>query len=299
MRRPVTAAVVSWNTRELLRRCLTALGGEDVEVHVVDNGSTDGSRELVRSEFGAVTLHAPERNLGFGPAVNLVAARTQTPWLLVSNADTAPQPGAVAALLAAGAADPRAGALAPRLRLPDGSDQHSAYPFPTLPLLAAFNSGVAGRLPRLADRLCLEGHWDARRARRVPWAVGACLLVRREAWDAVGGFDPALWLYVEDLDLGWRLRRAGWHTRHVPDAVIDHESAASTRQAWGDARAERWQAETYAWLRRRRGSARARAAYALDVAGAAARVRLARDGWRRERARGWLALHRSAWRQAR
>lgn len=295
----VSAAVVSWNTRELLRRCLTALGAEDVDVHVVDNGSSDGSRELVRDEFPAAALYEPDRNLGFGAAVNLVAARTRTPWLLIANADTAPEPGALAGLLEAGARDPRAGALAPRLRLPDGSDQHSAYPFPTLGLLAAFNGGLAERAPRVADRLCLEGHWDARRARRVPWAVGAFLLVRRDAWDAAGGFDPALWLYAEDLDLGWRLRRAGWHTRHVPQAIVAHESAASTRQAWGEERTQRWQAATYDWIRRRRGPLRARAAYTLNLAGAGARVRLSRDGWQRRRARGWLALHRAAWRQTR
>jgi N-acetylglucosaminyl-diphospho-decaprenol L-rhamnosyltransferase len=293
---PVVAAVVSWNTRDLLARCLDSLRDPRVEVHVVDNGSADGSPELVRERYGWATLHEPG-NVGFGPAVNLVAARTASPWLLAANADTAAEPGALDALLEAGARDRRAGAVAPRLVLPDGSDQHSAYPFPTLPFLALFNAGLAER--RLGDRLCLEGRWDARRARRVPWAVAAFLLLRRPAFDAVGGFDPDQWMYAEDLDLGWRLRAAGWATRTEPRAVVRHASAASTAQAWGDERTLRWQAATYDWLRRRRGPARARAAYALNLAGAVARTRTEREPWRRERARAWAAMHRRAWRLGR
>jgi GT2 family glycosyltransferase len=290
----IVAAVVSWNTRDLLARCLESLHDDRVEVHVVDTGSVDGSPELVRERFPWARLHEPG-NIGFGPAVNLVAERTGSPWLLAANADTAAQPGALDALVEAGARDRRAGAIAPRLVLADGSDQHAAYPFPTLPSLALFNAGLAERLPRVADRLCLEGHWDARRARRVPWAVGAFLLVRRAAWDAAGGFDPGRWMYAEDLDLGWRLRQAGWFTRVEPRAVVHHASAASTAQAWGDERTLQWQAATYDWLRRRRGPLRARVAYGLNLWGARWRAGAAREGWRRESAREWARLHRRAW----
>jgi GT2 family glycosyltransferase len=299
---PVAAAVVSWNTRDLLSACLAALEpdarGGLVDVHVVDNASEDGSAALVRERFPWAVLIEPGRNLGYGGAVNLVAERTRSPWLLAANADTAPGPGALRALVAAGAADARAGAIAPRLIGPEGEPQHAAYPFPTLGVLAAFNSGLAERLPRLADTLCLEGHWDATRARRVPWAIGAFLLIRRGAWDAAGGFDAGQWMYAEDLDLGWRLRRAGWHTRMEPAAVVRHAGAASTSQAWGAERTERWQAATYEWLRRRRGPVRARAAYALNLAGAHTRARLAGEGWRAERARAWAEVHRRAWRAA-
>ncbi len=294
--RPVTAVVVSWNTRTLLDRCLTALGAEaDVAVHVVDNASTDGSGGLVRDRHPGVVLHEPGVNLGYGAAIERVAAATESPWLLLVNADAAPRPGAVAALLAAGAADPSAGALVPRLRLSDGTDQHAVHPFPTLGFLAAFNAGLTAAN---GDALCLEGRWDAGRERVVPWAVAACLLVRRTAFDDAGGFDRAMWLYAEDLDLGWRLRRAGWHTRHVPGAVVDHASAASTAQAWGDERTRRWQAATYRWLRRRRGPGRARGAYVLNLLGASARARWAREGWRRDAARGWARTHRQAWADA-
>ena len=297
MSAPVAAAVVSWNTRDLLARCLDALKPDVdaglVAVHVVDNGSFDGSRALVRERFGWAVLHEPAENLGYGRAVNLVAAATRSPWLLAANADTAPEPGALRALVDAGAADPRAGALSPRLVLPDGSTQHSVHPFPTLPFLAAFNAGLLGPF---GDRFCLEGAWDPDRARRVPWAVAAFLLLRRAAFRDAGGFDPDQWMYAEDLDLGWRLREAGWHTRHVPAAVVRHASGASTAQAWGEERTLRWQAETYRWLRRRRGRAYARAAYLTNLAGSRARAALDAEGWRAQRAREWTDLHRSAWR---
>ena len=220
----------------------------------------------------------------------------------IANADTELTAGALDALLAAAAGDPRAGALAPRLVGADGRDQHSAYAFPGPLLSAAFALGA----PRggVADRLCLEGHWDPRRGRRVPWSIGAFLLLRRTAWEQAGGFDPRQWLYAEDLDLGWRLRQAGWATRHVPDAVVLHAGAAATAQRWGEARDVRWQAATYEWLARRRGPARARATAAINVTAAggrwaalALRHRLAPDpdlAWRRDRWRAWLSMHRAA-----
>jgi len=264
-------AVVSYNTRDLLARCLDALAGEDV--WVVDNGSTDGSRQLVRAREG-VRLLEPDRNLGYGSAVNLVARQPPaTRWLVAANADTAPEPGALAALVAAGEADARAGALAPRLVLPDGTTQHSVHDFPGVRAALAFNAGLS-RSP------FLPGRWDPAQARRVPWAIAAFLLLRREAFDAVGGFDERQFLFAEDLDLGWRLARAGWATRHVPEAVVLHAAESATG---GPDRTERWLRETYAWLERRRGRPVARAVAGLNAAGAAARGK-----------REWARLHARA-----
>jgi len=292
---PVAVAVVSWNTRELLRACLEALRPEHdagrAAVWVVDAGSADGSAGMVRDAFSWVELVERPDNPGFGAAVNLVAERARdAAWIAPANADTALEPGALAALLDAGARDPGAGAIAPRLLRPDGRTQHSAHPFPSLAFSLAFNLGLGAVSRAWADRACLEGAWDPGRARRVPWAVGAFLLVRREAWDAAGGFDPAQWLYAEDLDLGWRLARTGWATRHEPRARVRHHESAATGQAWTPAeRTARWTAATYAWLRRRRGPAYARAVAAANVAGALARG-LA-PGERGRAARGWARLH--------
>jgi N-acetylglucosaminyl-diphospho-decaprenol L-rhamnosyltransferase len=272
-RASVTAAVVSWNTRALLDRCLESMRPEAesgrLEAWVVDNASEDGSAELVCERHAWAELIASGENLGFGAAVNRVAERTDSDWLLVANADIALRPGALDTLLEAGRLDRGAGAIAPRLVLPDGGTQHSVFAFPTLPFAFVLNSGAFHLSRRLGDRMALLDRWDDTRARRVPWAVGACLLVRREAWDAVGGFDERQWMYAEDLDLGWKLRERGWATRYEPRAVVDHESAAATTQAFGGEEEimARWQRSTYGWIARRRGPLRARLVAAMNLAG--------------------------------
>ena len=149
------------------------------------------------------------------------------------------EPGALRALVAAGERDPGAGAVAPRLVLPDGSTQHSVYRFPTVPFTAAFNAGLYRVSPRARDAMLLEGMWDPDRARVVDWAIGALLLVRRAAWDAAGGFDEGQWMYAEDLDLGWRLARAGWHTRYEPSARVAPRGARRRRRRRGATSARR------------------------------------------------------------
>ncbi|PZS08629.1 MAG: glycosyltransferase family 2 protein [Solirubrobacterales bacterium] len=296
---PVAIAVVSWNTRALLRACLQSISPEvaagRVEAWVVDNASSDDSAALVRVEFPWAHLIASRSNLGFGAAVNLVAARTRSPWIGVANADVELTPGALQALVDAGARDPAVGILAPRLLLPDGSTQHSVYPFPTLAFALAFNLGLAGLSPRLADRLALEGRWNPDRARSVDWAIGAFLLVRRAAWDAVGGFDSRQWMYAEDLDLGWRAAAAGWRTRYEPAAIVRHHGAAAASQRWGEDRDAQWQRSTYAWMLRRRGASATRTFALLNSAGAGARLllltpralMLGGDAWAR-----WLVMRR-------
>src|SRR3954454_17276525 len=269
---PVTVAIVSWNTRDLLARCLDSLHPEvergRAEVWVVDNASSDGSAKLVAERYPWVRLIASDDNLGFGRAINLVARQTSSEWIASANADIALRPGALGALLDAGARDPRAGAIAPRLVLPDGTTQHSVFAFPTIPFsfllaIAAFRFSVT-----IEDWLAYPGYWDHERARRVPWAVAAFLLFRRTAFDEVGGFDDRQWMYAEDLDIGWRLKDAGWVTRYEPRAHVDHESAAATTQQFGRELAPHWQRATYGCIARRRGAANARAVAALNLLGA-------------------------------
>jgi N-acetylglucosaminyl-diphospho-decaprenol L-rhamnosyltransferase len=299
----VTIAVVSWNTRELLQRCLRSLaadaGAGRADVWIVDNGSSDGSVEVARTEAPWATVVEAGDNLGFGRAVNLVARRTQGEWLAAANADIALEPGALTALLTAGT-DPRTACVAPRLVLPDGSTQQSVHPFPTLPFTLAFNLGLHRVIPGLGARLCLEGFMDAEQPREVPWAIGAFMLLRRAAFEAVGGFDDTQWMYAEDLDLAWRLRDAGWATRYEPRARVRHESSAAAAVAFGDRATARFMTATYAVLVSRRGRARASLTAALNVAGAAARLAWMRPlaryrpRWRepRDAMRVWLDAHR-------
>jgi GT2 family glycosyltransferase len=288
----IRVAVVSYNTRELLSACLESLSGDPrLETWVVDNASSDRSADLVRERFPGVRLEARSDNLGFGPAVNLVAERAgDWDWLAIANADTAVEPGALDALLAAGEDDERAGLLAPRLILPDGSTQHSVQSFWSPGFALGFNLGVQRLSQRWADERCLEGYWDPERPRRVPWAVGAFLLARREAWDAVGGFAPEQWLYAEDVDLGWRMARAGWGTRYVPGARVRHAESAAIAPLWGQAKTERWMAASYDWMLRRRGRVRTSAFAAINLVGALARWHGSRRPKHRP-FRRWAALH--------
>lgn len=305
----VTIAVVSFNTCELLLRCLGSLAGEvdagRARVSVIDNGSSDGSVAAARAKAPWAEVIEADGNLGFGAAVNHVAARSRSEWLMAANADVALEPGALSALLSAGL-DPGVGCVAPRLLLPGGETQQSAHPLPTVSFTIAFNLGLLGLSPRWSERLCLDGAWNPERRRSVPWAIGACLLLRRSAFTEVGGFDERQWMYAEDLDLGWRLKRHGWVTRYEPGARVCHESGASTRAAFGEDPAAAFMGATYAMLLRRRGVALTSATAVANLLGAGTRVL-----WRRPLAglgpyrrgryleqRRWLRAHLAGFRVA-
>ena len=253
---------------------------------------------MVRERHGWTRLVEADENLGYGKAVNLVAEQTNSPWLALANADIALRPGALEKMLASGEADPGAGILAPRLVLPNGATQHSVWAFPTIMATLAQNLGPRVVGANLADRLLLIGGWNADRARRVPWAIGAFLIARRRAWDEVGGFDQDQWMSAEDLDLGWRMRKAGWATRYEPRAIVDHEESAATGQVWPDDElALHWQRCAYAWMLRRYGRWRTVIVGMLNLTGFGFRylIRLARAGFRQDEAMRalyrWTLVH--------
>lgn len=300
----VTVAVVSWNTRDLLAACLRSLEPEvaagRAEVWVVDNASSDGSPDLVADRFPWAALIRSDRNRGFGAAVNEVARRTRSRWIAPANADIELTPGALATLLEAARRDPNAAIAAPRLMLPDGSTQHSVHSFPSVRLATAFSLNLQRVVPGLGDRLCLEGYWDPDRSRRVPWAHAAFLLIRRDAFDAIGGFDPDQWLYAEDIDLAWRLARRNESTRYEPAAIVRHAVSAATTRAFADQRVDRHMAASQAWMMRRRGALVTWSFCTVNCAGAVARAvllaplaRLRPRRWSgsRDRARRYLRLH--------
>lgn len=270
----VTVAVVSWNTRDLLRDCLESMKDDVddglIEVHVYDNASEDGSAEMVAERFPWARLTRGAENLGYGTAVNRVAAESQAEWIAPANADIRLTNGAIRELLAASKADPQAGILAPRLELPDGSTQDSLGAFHTT-RRALLEFIQAPRLSRRV-RLTLNPALDLQSGRRVDWVAGAFLLVRGAAYRECGGFDESQWMYAEDVDLSWRLARNGWATRYVPQACVRHEHSAAADKAFGRANIEaREQKAMWEWSVMRRGRLRT---------GAAAVVIFA-DGWLR------------------
>jgi GT2 family glycosyltransferase len=224
--------IVSWNTRELLFDCLQSLQNEirgiDAQVWVIDNASTDGSPAAVREKFPEVNLLVNTENVGFSRANNQGAAQASGKTIMFLNSDTVVKSGSVLPLLRYLQANPGAGACGPLLRNPDGSLQESCYPFPSLSRELWRLLHLDALLPYGTYRM--EG-WDLRANREVQVIKGACLVVRRDVLERVGTFDPDYFMYTEEVDLCFRIHRAGWKLFWLPQSEIIHYGGQSTRQA--------------------------------------------------------------------
>ena len=226
-----SAIIVTYQSRDLIAPCLRALEGQADEVIVVDNASTDGTRELVAEQFPTTRLIANHENRGFAFAINqgLISARGD--YLLLLNPDTAVQPGEVAELSAALDAHPEIGLLGPQLRDARGSVVPSCTTTPTLRILLIRATALSYLLgTRAAQRRYEMASRDWNEPGPVGVVSGACLMARREAVAQVGSFDESLFLYFEDDDWSLRMRRAGWQVWYWPRAVVTHLGHASTDQ---------------------------------------------------------------------
>lgn len=231
----ISVAIVNYNTRDVLRPCLVSLLAEGVaDIVVADNGSTDGSLEMLRDEFPSVAVLVDRSNPGYGGAANAAIAHSSSDYVLLLNSDTVMHAGAVDALRQYLDAHPRAGVVGPRLRNPDGTLQRSLHQFPT-PLVTLLDYSwvgpLVGKIPLLRKLyLASDSH---ERARAIPWVTGAALAFRRSAFEAVGGFDTDFFMYYEEVDLSYRMLRAGWETHFDPHAEVTHVGGASTSQIRG------------------------------------------------------------------
>ncbi|MFN2608243.1 MAG: glycosyltransferase family 2 protein [Acidimicrobiales bacterium] len=225
----VAAIVVNYNTRDHLLRCVASLRAEGVgDVVVVDNDSADGSDAALAGADPAATFLPTGANLGFGRAANRGVGATTAPLVLILNPDAVVCPGAVAALVAALGADPSLAVVGPRVDNPDGSRYPSVRRFPDLGVaLGHAFVGLVCPDNRFSRRYKMLDA-DCDRPGDVDWVSGTCLLARRGAFEAVGGFDEAYFMYVEDVDLCWRLGRAGWRVGYVPEARVVHTVGASS-----------------------------------------------------------------------
>ncbi|MCS6841690.1 MAG: glycosyltransferase family 2 protein [Roseiflexus sp.] len=239
--RSIGVAIVSFNTRDLLAACLESLQKCSLLLHivVVDNASADGSAELVRTCFPQVALIEAERNLGFAAATNLAigALRREHPtleYVLLLNPDTVVLEGAIETLVAFLDAHPRVGIVAPRLLNPDGTLQPAAFRFPTLmmTLLDLFPPGEV--LPGRLYHSWWNGRYPQEQSGNAPFPIdhplGACMLVRCAAIDQVGLLDEGYFMYAEEVDWCYRVRRAGWAIWQAPAARVVHVGGAATGQ---------------------------------------------------------------------
>lgn len=229
------AVLVNYNSGPELRRALESIereAGSSWEGVVVDNASTDGSQRAAL-EFGSVRLLRNHENVGFGRGINQAISACTAGRVLVMNPDCQLGAGSLAPLAAVLDADARCAIAAPRILDPDGTPQGNARGDPDM------FTGLFGRASTL--RRALPGLEVSRRnvitgpaseeSVTVDWVSGACLLARREALAAVGGFDERYFMYWEDADLCRRLRQRGFTVRYVPAASAVHRVGQSSRSA--------------------------------------------------------------------
>ncbi|MFN2313925.1 MAG: glycosyltransferase family 2 protein [Bacteroidales bacterium] len=229
----LSVIIVSYNVRDYLRQALrsviTAAGKINHEITVVDNHSSDGSPEMVRKEYPSVMLIASETNEGFSAACNRGIRASSGEYLLVLNPDTFVQPDALETALSFMHRHPDAGAAGARMS--DGSgrflpESKRGFPSPLtslckftgmgrlFPRSALFNAYYIGEKPD--DKIC-----------RADILTGAFMMIRREALNRSGLFDTAFFMYGEDIDLSWRIRKAGYFNYYLPDVNIIHYKGRS------------------------------------------------------------------------
>lgn len=231
----LSIVIVHWRTPELLKHCLESIqadqGARQFEIHVVDNASGDQALQILARQFPYVKVLANQENLGFSKACNQIIARLESEYVLLLNPDTLIQDNAISKLLAFMESHSDCGAVGPKILNQDGSLQLACRrSFPTL-AAAFFRLTYLSKLfPRhkffsrynltYADPdICLE----------VDALSGSCMMVRRQAIDQVGLLDEDIFMFGEDVDWCWRIKKAGWKVYYAPEAVIYHLHGASSR----------------------------------------------------------------------
>lgn len=250
----LSIVIVTYNSASVIRNCLGSIPGgwggdsasavgDEVETIVVDNGSTDGTVELIKGEFPWVRLLCGHGNLLFAGGNNYGFQQAAAPLIFMLNPDTVVHPGALKALAHFAAAHPEAGMIAPRTVNPDGSLQHNTFRFPSLrtafygffEMLAPMDSPQNGRYPPE----------DYERVRDVEHILGATLLFRRELYEQLPGMDEKFGIYFEETDWCYRAHRAGWKLLYTPEATITHLGAHSTSKAPEKSSAQFYQSQSY------------------------------------------------------
>lgn len=222
----ISIILVNWNTRDLLLDCLeslpAALANLGAEVWVVDNGSTDDSVAAVRERFPHVQIIANEDNKGFAAANNQAIRASRGRHVLLLNSDTVALPNSLVDLVHFLDVNPAVGIVGSRLLNGDGSLQPSWAAFPTLwSELRGIN--VRERRPFTTR--------DGTMAYAVDWVGGACLLIRRAAISQVGLLDEQYFMYAEEADWCYRVRKAGWVVCYYPQAQVIHLGGQSSKKA--------------------------------------------------------------------
>ncbi len=255
----LSIVIVSWNVRDMLRDCLRSIEAENAggwaEVVLVDNASSDSTCDMVRQEFPWVRLIESRENLGFAPGNNLALQSVRGEFVLLLNPDTLVYKGTLRKMLDFARANPSVGIVGPKQFTGDGKLHYeAAVDFPTIWNVFCDLMMLPAVFPRsrwFAGRKL--GYWDHEGDREVPAISGAAMLLRKSLFDRVGPLDETMFC-VEDIDLCWRVRRAGFSVYYLGSAPIVHYVGGS--RAHGKAGLQRQIAFQSLWLylRKSRGS---------------------------------------------
>jgi N-acetylglucosaminyl-diphospho-decaprenol L-rhamnosyltransferase len=226
--------VVTHDSEPDLRRCLggqlAAAGALGAPIVVVDNASIDGTLEVLGEASGShpdLLVHEMGRNAGYAAAVNAAFSRVPGRDVMLINPDVElDSAAAIEALAEVLAREPRVGVAAPRLIGEDGRPQPSARRFPSLAAMLGSTGALAPLLGRGYERYIAPS--ESERARTVDWVIGAAMLIRRAAFEKVGGWDESYFLYIEDTDFCLRCARAGWDVAYVPSVSLAHRYPRAT-----------------------------------------------------------------------
>jgi len=259
----LSIVIVTWNRKLLLSRCLRSVlshtRGLTYETIVLDNGSTDGTLEMIREDFPGIRLISNRENLGFTKGNNRAIREAGGRYIALLNNDTLLLENALETLVSFMDSHPKAGAVGPLLLNPDGSIQESA-------LGAFINIRIAlvggehlsrwtGRLlpgrPSFVPEMVIPAG-EQKTPREVAWVVGACMVIRRDAWRDAGPFDEAIFMYMEDMEWCYRAHRSGWSVYFCPHARVVHLDHLPTKAAMGSVVGQQLAHQIY-FIRKHRG----------------------------------------------
>ncbi|CAA9276435.1 MAG: hypothetical protein AVDCRST_MAG77-3539 [uncultured Chloroflexi bacterium] len=229
----VSVLILNWNGARLLPPCLEALARTDYpadrwEAVLVDNASSDGSADAALRGFPWLKVRRNPANWGFARGYNGAIAAAPGPYVVVLNTDTHVHPGWLGALVDAAEADPRMGAVTAKLIYPPHSPNAGRIQNAGGVVLASGAGRDRGTVLREGRWVQEEDAGQYDRREEVFFFCGAAALLRKAALEDVGLFDERYFMYYEDLDLSWRLRLRGWKVLYVPEAVVEHDHAASS-----------------------------------------------------------------------
>lgn len=270
----LSICIVSWNTRDLLKKCLASIykypPSCDFEVFAADNNSSDGTPDMVEKNFPQVSLIKNKENLGFARANNQIIEKAKGKYILLLNPDTEVFAGSIDTLMNFLDNNKDAGVVAPKLVNSDGSLQRSCMGFPTLGAMAMRQLFLEALLPfNPYTKKYLMSGFKHDKVAEVDQPMGACLLVRKEIIDKIGPFDSGYYMFFDEVDLCFRIKKAGWKIFFDPASSVMHHGGTAVKK-WSPFKLSKvWTASRNHYFRKHHGLPAVRILHLLDLTKAA------------------------------